>query len=129
MRSAAIILALPIFALLTACAPRTANPIHAASVDGPKDDYELIVRRFGHPDAEDSTDRDVPRPPIPSKWITYKKEHVRFVFIPTGGLGDPPPYLWKLLGPTDPRTRDPLKPAVAVRRLAQRDKTPKQPEP
>lgn len=83
------------------------------------------MSRFGRPDADDSTDHDVPRPPIPSRWITYQKEHVRFLFVPDAKLGDPPPYLWKLVGTTDPRTRQVLDPGVAVTRLAARDTKPR----
>ena len=82
----------------------------------------MIVRRFGSPDADDSTDHDVPRPPIPSRWITYKKKQVRFVFIPSK-LGEAPPHRWKLVGPSDPCTRESIDPALAVKRLAARDKT------
>jgi hypothetical protein len=70
---------------------------------GPRDDYELIVDRFGPPDADDSTDHDVPRPPNASRWITYKGEHVRFVRILDAKLGGPPPDRWKPVGPSDPR--------------------------
>jgi hypothetical protein len=125
MRRAAFPLALACCLALAACAPdRPASTSTSTSAAGPRDDYELIVSRFGSPDADDSTDHDTPRPPIPSRLITYKKEHVRFIFIPSGKLGDAPPYLWKLVGPSDPRTQKPLAPAKAVARLAARDRKP-----
>ncbi len=104
--------------ILTACTPDA--PRSKSAISGPRDDCELIVQRFGPPDAVDSTDYDVPRPAFPTKWVTYKKEHVRFLFIPYAGLGVPPPYRWRLIGTTDPRTKKPIALAIAVQRLAAR---------
>jgi len=123
MKRAAIPLALACCLALAACAPDRSAP-SSETAAGPRDDYELIVGRFGPPDAQDSTDHDVPRPTIHSRWITYQKEHVRFVFVPDAKLGDAPPYLWKLVGTTDPRTKQPISPDVAVARLAARDRKP-----
>jgi hypothetical protein len=70
-------------------------------------------------------DGSIPRSNLASCPFCAKlKEHVRFVFIPNAKLGDAPPYLWKLVGPTDPRTRQPLSPTLAVERLAARDRKP-----
>lgn len=110
--------------VLAACAPDAPRSVTTTAAAGPLDDYELIVGRFGAADAEDSTDHDVPRPPIPTKWITYQREHVRFLFVPDAKLGDAPPYRWKLIGTTDPRSKQPIEPGVAVRRLAERDRNP-----
>lgn len=109
---------------LAACSPDADRSVSDKVTVAPRDDYEVIVQRFGPPDADDSTDHDVPRPPIPSRWITYEQEHVRFVFIPDAKLGDAPPYRWRLAGTTDPRNREPIAPAVAVKRLAARDTKP-----
>ncbi len=86
----------------------------------PSDDYGSIVAKFGRPDADDSTAYDVPRPVIPSRWITYRKEHVRFLFVPDAKVGQPPPYRWKLIGATDPRNRKPVPISEANVRLASR---------
>jgi hypothetical protein len=121
MRRAAVLLALAGCLVLVTCAPESPSATSRTSLNGPRDDYDATVGRFGPPDEDDSTDRDVPRPPIPTRWITYKKEHVRFIFVPDGKLGDPPPYRWKLLGSTDPRTQRPISPSLAVQRLSTRN--------
>jgi hypothetical protein len=87
-------------------------------------DAELLIARCGTPTSDDSTDYDNPRPPIPSRTIEYKKQKLRFMFIPGGGalVGDPPPYKWQFLGVTDMKAADPSKarvvsPAEAGRRM------------
>ncbi len=72
-----------------------------------KNAAELLVDRCGKPDIDDSTAYDNPRPPIPSRLITYKKAHLMFGYIPGGDarIGDPPPYSWTLLGVSDTRTK------------------------
>jgi hypothetical protein len=86
------------------------------------DDAALLISRCGQPSNDDSTAYDDPRPPIPSRIIEFGKHGLRFMFIPTGKLGDPPPYRWKLIGITDMAARDPSKarvvqPDEAVRRM------------
>jgi len=67
------------------------------------DDLENIISKYGRPDTYDSTEYDNPRPPIVTKWISYKKQGVTFFFVPDAKLGDAPPYKgWKLMGATDP---------------------------
>ncbi len=91
---------------------------------GVTNDAELLLARCGQPSTDDSTENDNPRPPIPSRIIEYKKQRLRFMFIPggTAKLGDPPPYKWKLIGITDMTATDPskarvVKPSEAVRRM------------
>jgi hypothetical protein len=73
------------------------------------DDLERILSIFGRPDEVDSTEYDRPRPPIVTKWITYKKQGVSIYFIPNAKVGDPPPYMeWKLFGCIDNITKKPL---------------------
>jgi hypothetical protein len=91
---------------------------------GVSNDAELLIARCGQPSSDDSTDHDNPRPPIPSRIVEYKKQRLRFLFIPGGGskLGDPPPYKWKFVGVTDMTAANPSKarvvnPSEAVRRM------------
>jgi hypothetical protein len=87
-------------------------------------DAALLLVRCGTPSLDDSTENDDPRPPIPSRTIEYKKQGLRFMYIPGGGakLGDPPPYQWKFVGITDMAASDPANARVvshaeAVRRM------------
>jgi hypothetical protein len=66
-------------------------------------DAELLLFRCGKPDNDESTESDVPRPPIVTRFITYKKAHLKFAYMPGGEskVGDPPPYKWKLIGLID----------------------------
>jgi len=83
----------------------TGRPVPA----GVTNDAELLIARCGQPSSDDSTAYDNPRPPIPSRTIEYKKEKLRFMFIPGGGatVEDAPPYKWKLVGITDMKAADP----------------------
>ena len=85
-------------------------------------DAELLLDRCGSPDVDWATDRDEPRPLIPSRFITYRKPHLRFGYVPNGdsNIADPP-YKWKLIGVVDTMTNkavnaDNLK-AILARRL------------
>jgi hypothetical protein len=62
--------------------------------------------RCGRPDKDEASDYDDPRPPIPTRLITYKKAHLKFAYIPGGHTkpDDPPPYPWKMIGIIDTRT-------------------------
>jgi hypothetical protein len=73
------------------------------------DDADRLIARCGRPSLDDSTADDKPRPPIPSRWIEYDQQKLRFMFIPGAGakLGDLPPYHWGLTGITDITARDP----------------------
>lgn len=89
---------------------------------GVTNDAELLIARCGKPSKDDSTAYDNPRPPIPSRSIEYKKHRLRFMFIPSGQLGDDPPYKWKLIGITDMKSANPsqarvVMPSEAVRRM------------
>jgi hypothetical protein len=85
------------------------SPPHTASA---VNDAELLIARCGHPTSDDSTATDNPRPPIPTRIIEYKKQKLRFLFIPGGTSGDPPPYNWRLVGSTDMTAADPSKARV-----------------
>lgn len=85
-----------------------------AEKPSPTDDFDLVSQRFGSPDADDSTMAEVPPPPQVSRWITYKKERVRFFFM-RDGRG------WHLVDTADPVTKTSITPDAAVKRLAGRD--------
>lgn len=77
--------------------------------------------RSGKPDSIVSTEYDKPRPPMVTKFLVYKKEGVRFVFLADAPIGSPPPYKsWKLIGAQDPKTDAVLKGPEAKKRMAGR---------
>jgi hypothetical protein len=114
----------------TASAPATATHEQAAPaevVTAPHDvrpavdDLSHFVSKYGQPDRVRSSETEKPRPPIVTKQLVYKKEHVRVVYVANVPVGTPPPYAsWKLLGFQDERTNDVLRPAEVVHRLAGR---------
>jgi hypothetical protein len=81
-------------------------------------DAELLLSRCGPPSLDDSTDKDKPRPPIPSRWIEYKQYGLRVVFIPIEAkVGDPPPYKWRVVGVTNISNKKAVPLEEAVRRM------------
>jgi hypothetical protein len=87
------------------------------------DDLSLFLASYGPPDERDSTENDHPRPPIVTKWIVYRNEHVRATYVPDARLGDPPPYeRWKLVAFQDTGTNAVLRPADVARRLRGRQR-------
>jgi hypothetical protein len=89
------------------------------------DDASHFICRFGMPDKDDSTAYDKPRPPIPTRILTYRKEKVSAIYVADSKLGAPPPYKWKLIGFTDPTKDSKLDPSEAVKRLSARDQQKK----
>jgi hypothetical protein len=82
-----------------------------------------VIAEYGRPDKIDSTEYDKPRPPIVTKMLEYKPQHVRFTFFPDVPMGSPPPYRrWKLLGMQDPRDNSVISAAEAKRRMQSRRK-------
>lgn len=82
-----------------------------------------IIAKYGKPDRTQSTEYDKPRPPLVTRMLEYKKEHVRFTFLPTAPVGSPPPYKsWYLLGTQDPRDNSVISSAVAAQRMQGRAK-------
>lgn len=58
-----------------------------------------------------------------TRFLTYRSEKVRAAYRADVPFGSPPLYdgKWKLIGIFEPGTDDVVRPAEAVRRLAQRD--------
>ncbi len=53
------------------------------------------------PDVDDSTENDIPQPPLVTRWVEYHGPGIK-IFAHTGGkFGDPPPYKWEILSFTD----------------------------
>jgi hypothetical protein len=117
---AAVILGFFVIAFMISVSDPKNSPTPAPQLVS--DDAELLISRCGKPDVDDSTAYDKPRPPIPSRFITYKKAHLMVVYLPGGGtkLNDPPPYKWKLLGLKDTRTGEAIAAADLGRTLRQR---------
>lgn len=76
-------------------------------------DSELLIYRCGKPDKVLDTSWDNPRPPIPSRLLTYRKAHLKIAYLPSGAIGEPPPYHWKFMGLIDTRNNS----AVSADRL------------
>ena len=82
-----------------------------------------IVAKYGKPDRTKSTEYDNPRPPFVTRMLEYKKERVRFTFMPTAPVGSPPPYTsWYLLGTQDPRDNSVISAELAAGRMRSRAK-------
>ena len=96
-------------------AAEMAAPVRPSS---PTDDLSLFVSKYGPPDVDDSTLNDKPRPPMVTRWLVYKKEHVRATYLPDVAVGTPPPYnRWKLVGFQDERNNAVLQASEVVARL------------
>jgi len=68
-------------------------------------DAELLFYRCGQPDRDESSANEKPRPLIPTRWLEYKRAHLKFAYIPASvKMGDPPPYKWDLIGVIDTST-------------------------
>ncbi len=82
-----------------------------------------IIAKYGKPDHTKSTEYDNPRPPFVTRLLEYKKEHVRFSFLPTAQIGSPPPYeSWYLLGTQDTRDNSVISAEEAAQRMRARAK-------
>lgn len=76
-------------------------------------DVELLVDRCGTSNVVLDRSVDNPRPPIPTRILTYRKAHLKVAYFPDAPMGSPPPYHWKLMGLIDTRTNE----AVSARDL------------
>jgi len=88
------------------------------------DSIDILIRRFGQPDADESSANEQPRPPIVTRILTYNQERVRAVYHANVGFGTPLPksFDWRLIGFTDPEKNVALSPDAAIRRLSSRPK-------
>ncbi len=87
-------------------------------------DAELLIARCGQPSSDISSEHENPRPLIPSRIIEYRKQRLRFTFVPGGNTrpSDSPPNQWKLVGITEMTAANPsharvVSPSEAVRRM------------
>jgi hypothetical protein len=82
-----------------------------------------IIAKYGKPDSTQSSEYEKPRPPLVTRMLEYKKERVRFTFLPTAKIGSPPPYKsWYLLGTQDPNDNAVISADEAARRMQSRAK-------
>jgi hypothetical protein len=82
-----------------------------------------VISKYGKPDKIQSTEYDKPRPPFVTRMLEYKKQHVRFTFLPDAPIGSPPPYdRWKLIGTQDPRDNSVISASEAENRMQTRTK-------
>jgi hypothetical protein len=85
------------------------------------DDYGPIIAKYGKPERDDSTEHDVPRPPIVTRFVEYRPQNVKIAFVPIGKMGDPPPYLgWKVIGYIETSTNSKISNRVAAKLLEPR---------
>lgn len=95
-----------------------------APATGQEDEVKLLLSRYGAPDVDESTQFDEPRPPLVTRWLVYKAEEVRAMYLARGAVGDPPPYAaWKFIGFQDPKSDEVLEVSVAAERLKGRLRT------
>ena len=110
------------------CDSSHTSPTESASSDSQNhavpasvtNDAELMIYRCGKPDVDDETTFDDPRPPIPTRMLTYRKAHLRIAYFANAPLGDPPPYKWKVVGMVDTRNDKAISKALMESTLQQR---------
>ena len=82
-----------------------------------------VIEKYSKPDLVDSTEYANPRPPFVTRYLIYRKERVRFVFLADAPVGSPPPYSkWRLMGAQDTRDNSVLKAEEITRRMQGRTK-------
>jgi hypothetical protein len=85
------------------------------------DQYGPIVAMYGRPERDDSTENDVPQPTIVTRFIEYRPENVKIVFVPIAKFGEPPPYLkWNVIGYIDMDTNTKMSKYQVAERLQSR---------
>jgi hypothetical protein len=99
----------------------SAGPSVSSQRPPPGDDAAYFIWKYGPPDLDESTDAEVPRPKIVTRWLTYKKERVRMIYSADAPPGSPPPYKgWKIMGALDGQHDQNLSPDEIARRMAPR---------
>lgn len=87
------------------------------------DDLTHFISRYGAPDAEESSENEVPRPLIVTRRLIYKKENLRVVYVPDATVGTPPPYKkWKLFGLQNHESNAVIEPAEVLKIMMHRDR-------
>lgn len=84
---------------------------------------EVALDRYGPPDEDYSAEGEVPRPPMVTRMLSYRAEHVQLLYMPVGyTFNMPPPYTkgWLLVRAFDPVASTAISPEEAARRLAGR---------
>jgi hypothetical protein len=107
--------------------PSTASPVAATAAPAPvpvSDAVDLFVAQFGAPDEDDSTLHDDPRPPIVTRWLVYKSEHVRVTYV-----FDNDGETWTFLAFQDQRSKQPITATEAKKRLTKRAASVKSAKP
>jgi hypothetical protein len=64
--------------------PDASRPFGAARTSNTRDEYTMMVARYGKPDSILSTERDSPKPKVPSRTARFKGAHVIVAFVPNG---------------------------------------------
>jgi hypothetical protein len=115
--------------LLVSCSPQSTavNNLPEGIVDtggsatDKMDEFGPIIAKYGKPERDDSTENDVPRPPIVTRFVEYRPEDVKIAFVPLGKLGDSPPFSgWKVIGYIDIGTDTKISRSEAFERLSSR---------
>jgi len=79
--------------------------------------------KYRSPDVDDSTQYDVPRLPMVTRWLIWKKERVRAWYVPDAPAASPPPYRrWKILAFVDETSKKPISTDEVKRRFAEAQK-------
>ena len=82
------------------------------------DEWSAFIKEYGKPDNIKSSENEKPRPPIVTRQAIYKKQGVRFVFMPNLPAGSPPPYKeWKFYFALGNKTKKGIKSKEVLRRF------------
>lgn len=116
--------------LFVSCSPSSDNRTATRPDDlmGTRSDYQgnmdqfgPIIAMYGRPEKDDSTENDIPRPAIVTRFIEYRPENVKIAFVPIAKLGAPPPYKkWNVIGYIDMKTDTKMSKQDAAERLKTR---------
>lgn len=92
------LIALPLLAILNVLLSRPDTDRFKRAMGSPDQLYG-VMREYGRPDIDKTTEHNVPRPPIVTRYIEYADVDLRLVFVPDAKLGGAPPYRdWKFAG-------------------------------
>lgn len=87
---------------------------------GKGDDYAAWLSICDPPPIENTTANDNPRPPVPTRTLSYPSKGVDLVLVPVAAIGAPPPYsAWRLIGLKDPANNQPITAREARKRMGE----------